>query len=340
MRGNGRIRSSPGRAPCTGAQLLSIHDFKIFEGPVERSLRPHGAILPFPRNPAVDPRSVVAKPHGSVQHNMSELDRRAFLAAAAAAFAGSAMDPVANHRRLNAMTGTLTDVVHETDTSGPEIRPFHVNFPDADLTDLKRRIKATRWPNKETVDDDTQGVQLATMQSARALLGDRLRLAQVRGEDQLLAALRDRTSTALDIHFIHVRSKQKNALPMIITHGWPGSIIEQLKIIGPLTDPTAYGGKPRTHSTSSSRRCRATVSPASRPRPAGPHPHRRGVGDADAATRLYALRRAGRRLGELRLGGDGAADAAGIARHLNQHGSNSSREIAQTLRREARHRRP
>jgi len=173
---------------------------------------------------------------------MSELDRRHFLAAAAAAVAGSALDPHALHRRLHAMTGTLTDVVHDTDTTEPEIRPFRVNFPDADLTDLNRRIKATRWPNKETVDDDTQGVQLATMQSlARYWSTDydwRKCEAQINAWPNFITNI-----DGLDIHFIHVKSKEKNALPMIITHGWPGSIIEQLKIIGPLTDPTKYGGK-------------------------------------------------------------------------------------------------
>jgi len=123
------------------------------------------------------------------------------------------------------------------------IRPFHFTASDEALTDLRRRIAATRWPEKETVNDDTQGVQLATMQ----------KLAQYWGSNDYdwrkceakLNALPQFTTEidGLTIHFIHVRSKQPNALPMIITHGWPGSILEQLKIIGPLTDPTAFGGK-------------------------------------------------------------------------------------------------
>jgi len=173
---------------------------------------------------------------------MSELDRRAFLAAAAATLAGSAMDRAANHRRLNIMTGTLTDVVHETDTNGPEIRPFHVHFPDAELADLNRRIKTTRWPNKETVADDTQGVQLATMQSLARYWSTeydwRKCEARINAFPNFITNI-----DGLDIHFIHVKSKEKNALPMIITHGWPGSIIEQMKVIGPLTDPVKYGGK-------------------------------------------------------------------------------------------------
>jgi pimeloyl-ACP methyl ester carboxylesterase len=122
------------------------------------------------------------------------------------------------------------------------IRPFHINFPQADLVDLRRRINATRWPDKETVTDDTQGVQFATMQQ---LAHDWANGYDWRKVEARLNALPQFITTidGLDIHFIHVRSKDPNALPVIVTHGWPGSIIEQLKIIGPLTNPTAYGGK-------------------------------------------------------------------------------------------------
>ncbi|HEX7980956.1 MAG TPA: epoxide hydrolase, partial [Gemmatimonadaceae bacterium] len=173
---------------------------------------------------------------------MSELDRRAFLAAAAATFASRAMDSVANHRRLQNMTGTLTDVIHDTDTHEPAIRPFQVNVPDAEVADLNRRVKTTRWPDKETVTDDTQGVQFATMQKlARYWATD----YDWRKIERRINALPNFITNidGLDIHFIHVKSKEPKALAMIITHGWPGSIIEQMKVIGPLTDPTAYGGK-------------------------------------------------------------------------------------------------
>ncbi len=123
------------------------------------------------------------------------------------------------------------------------IRPFTVpTVPQKDLDDLRRRIAATRWPEKETVADDTQGVQLATMQ----------KLANYWAKDYDWRKCEAKLKTlphfvtnidGLDIHFIHVRSKNPNALPIIITHGWPGSIIEQLKIIDPLTNPTAHGGK-------------------------------------------------------------------------------------------------
>jgi pimeloyl-ACP methyl ester carboxylesterase len=122
------------------------------------------------------------------------------------------------------------------------IRPFHFTAPEAQLVDLRRRVAATKWPERELVTDATQGVQLATMQKlARYWATD----YDWRKVEARLNALPQFVTTidGLDIHFIHVRSKNPNALPIIITHGWPGSIIEQLKVIGPLTDPTAYGGK-------------------------------------------------------------------------------------------------
>jgi pimeloyl-ACP methyl ester carboxylesterase len=120
------------------------------------------------------------------------------------------------------------------------IRPFRVSFPDEDLADLRRRIDATRWPERETVDDDSQGVPLATMQElARSWATDydwRSCEAKLNDLPQFTTEI-----DGLDIHFIHVHSQHEDALPLIVTHGWPGSIIEQLKIIGPLTDPTSHG---------------------------------------------------------------------------------------------------
>ncbi len=122
------------------------------------------------------------------------------------------------------------------------IRPFHINFSDSALVDLRQRILATRWPDKETVDDPSQGVQLETVKELAHYWATDYDWRKVEAK---LNALPEFITTidGVDIHFIHVRSKYPNALPVIITHGWPGSIIEQLKIIGPLTDPTAYGGK-------------------------------------------------------------------------------------------------
>ena len=121
------------------------------------------------------------------------------------------------------------------------IRPFHVHFSDAELADLKRRVNATKWPDREQVKDDSQGVQLETMRKLASYWGKDYDWRKV--EARLNALPNFVTNIdGVDIHFIHVRSKEKNALPIIITHGWPGSIIEQLKIIDPLTNPTAHGG--------------------------------------------------------------------------------------------------
>jgi pimeloyl-ACP methyl ester carboxylesterase len=120
------------------------------------------------------------------------------------------------------------------------IRPFHVNVPEAELTELRRRINATRWPERETVTDASQGVQLATIQKlARYWATDydwRKVEAKLNALPQFMTEI-----DGLDIHFIHVRSKHENALPLIVTHGWPGSVIEQMKIVDPLTNPTAHG---------------------------------------------------------------------------------------------------
>jgi pimeloyl-ACP methyl ester carboxylesterase len=126
--------------------------------------------------------------------------------------------------------------------SDSAIRPFRISIPDSALTDMRHRILATRWPEKETVADQSQGVPLATMRTlARYWATD----YDWRKAEAKLNALPQFVTTidGLDIHFIHVRSRHPNALPLIINHGWPGSIIEQLKLLGPLTDPTAYGGK-------------------------------------------------------------------------------------------------
>jgi len=126
----------------------------------------------------------------------------------------------------------------EGDTS---IRPFNYHATDDELADLKRRIEATRWPEPETVNDQTQGVQLGVSQALAEYWASKYDWR--RCEAQLNALPNFITEIdGLDIHFIHVRSKHENALPVIITHGWPGSVVEQMKIIGPLTDPTTHGG--------------------------------------------------------------------------------------------------
>src|SRR5271154_1487355 len=127
-----------------------------------------------------------------------------------------------------------------TATGSTAVRPFEIGFDESELADLRRRIAATRWPDRETVDDDSQGVPLAIMQElARHWSTDydwRRCEARLNALPNFLTEI-----DGLDIHFIHVRSRHEDALPLIVTHGWPGSIIEQLKIIDPLTDPTAHG---------------------------------------------------------------------------------------------------
>ena len=121
------------------------------------------------------------------------------------------------------------------------VRPFRVNVPEAELAELRRRINATRWPDRETVTDQTQGVQLATVQALARYWATgydwRTCEARLNALPQFITEI-----DGLDIHFIHVRSKHDGALPLIVTHGWPGSVVEQLKIVEPLSDPTAHGG--------------------------------------------------------------------------------------------------
>src|SRR5689334_8123268 len=128
-----------------------------------------------------------------------------------------------------------------TQQSKGQIRPFQVNVPEAELAELRRRINATKWPERETVTDASQGIQLATIQALARYWGTdydwRACEAKLNALPQFITEI-----DGLDIHFIHVRSAHEGALPLIITHGWQGSIIEQLKVIEPLTNPTAHGG--------------------------------------------------------------------------------------------------
>jgi pimeloyl-ACP methyl ester carboxylesterase len=122
------------------------------------------------------------------------------------------------------------------------IRPFHASFSESELSELRKRINATKWPERETVTDASQGVQLATMQALALYWATEYDWRKI--ETKLKALPNFITEIdGLNIHFIHVRSKHENALPLIVTHGWPGSIVEQMKIIEPLTDPTAHGGR-------------------------------------------------------------------------------------------------
>src|ERR1700733_1016745 len=134
----------------------------------------------------------------------------------------------------------MSAVVQPKSGDTTAVRPFQVNIPEAELTELRRRISAMRWPDRETVTDQSEGPQLATMQKLARYWETEYDWRKV--ETRLNALPNFITEIdGLDIHFIHVRSKHENALPLIVTHGWPGSIIEQLKIVDPLTNPTAHG---------------------------------------------------------------------------------------------------
>jgi pimeloyl-ACP methyl ester carboxylesterase len=141
-----------------------------------------------------------------------------------------------------AAAGAVSLLPGQVSAQGSTIQPFHSSVPQEQIVDLRRRIAATRWPDRETVDDPSQGVQLAKIQELVRYWGTnydwRKAEAQLNSLPQFMTTIDD-----VDIHFIHVRSRHPNALAMIVSHGWPGSVIEQLKIIDPLTNPTAHGGR-------------------------------------------------------------------------------------------------
>ncbi|MDQ3821811.1 MAG: epoxide hydrolase [Actinomycetota bacterium] len=141
------------------------------------------------------------------------------------------------------MTEMLTSEPRPAEPDAPEekaIRPFDIDVPEEELVDLRRRIEATRWPEKETVDDPSQGVQLATIQALAHYWATEYDWRKCEAKLKALPHFITEID-GLDIHFVHVRSKHEDALPLIVLHGWPGSVIEQMKIIEPLTNPTAYG---------------------------------------------------------------------------------------------------
>jgi len=162
--------------------------------------------------------------------------RRRFVEAAAAGVAAVSLSRLA----FAETNPSIVSVTKAANGDNDAIRPLRVHVPEAQLSDLRRRVRATRWPERETVSDDSQGVPLAMMQElARHWVTDydwRKVEAKLNGYPNFVTEI-----DGLDIHFIHVRSKHENAMPLIVTHGWPGSVIEQFKIIDPLTNPTAHG---------------------------------------------------------------------------------------------------
>jgi pimeloyl-ACP methyl ester carboxylesterase len=161
--------------------------------------------------------------------------RRGFLSLSAATITAATVGAVSSNQAAASSAGLDT-------AADPPIRRFHVNEPQRKLLELRRRILATQWPEKETVPDQSQGVQLATMQALAHYWATKYDWrkceARINSYPHFITEI-----DGLDIHFLHVRSKHEGALPLLVTHGWPGSIVEQLKIIEPLTNPTAHGGK-------------------------------------------------------------------------------------------------
>jgi hypothetical protein len=172
--------------------------------------------------------------------------RSTLLAATAAALAcGLVVFSTANRGETVAISAPASSVAQASSSQiaseDRSIRSFKVQVPQAALDDLRRRINATRWPDRETVADRSQGTQLAKLQELVRYWGTDYDWRKVEAQLNALPQFIT-TIDGLDIHFIHLRSRHPNSLPVTITHGWPGSVTEQLKIIGPLTDPTAHGG--------------------------------------------------------------------------------------------------
>ena len=175
----------------------------------------------------------------------SPFSRRRFLAGSTGVLAISpsllAIPSLASSSSDSDAVAVATTSTTVSEVGDDRIRPFKVHVPDAELVDLRRRIATTRWPSRELVPDASQGVQLATMRELAQEWQTRYDWRTF--ETRLNALLQFTTAIdGVDIHFIHVRSKHPKALPVIVTHGWPGSIVEQMKIIDPLTNPTAHGG--------------------------------------------------------------------------------------------------
>ena len=194
------------------------------------------------------------------------------------------------------------------------VRSLQIEIPEVRIDDLRRRIAATRWPTKELVADRSQGVQLATLQELARYWANDYDWRNAEAKLNSLAQFKTEID-GVDIHFIHVKSRHENALPLIMTHGWPGSVIELLETVGPLTDPTAHGGTPED--------AFHLVLPSlpgygfsGEPAELGwdVRPHRTRVGGADAPPRLHPLRRPGRRRRCPRHGPDGPPGGRGFGR--------------------------
>jgi pimeloyl-ACP methyl ester carboxylesterase len=199
-----------------------------------RSKRSYAVALIPPGSEPLQAHLIIAR--RCILQNALCFNRRRICRWIAAAAALGPLDRLAIAEKSNAMTA----VAQQKQTDDGTVRPFRVSVPEAQLSDMRRRIEATRWPDRETVGDESQGVQLATMQELARYWGTDYDWRTCEAKLNALPNFMTRID-GLDIHFIHVRSKNEKALPLIVTHGWPGSVIEQLKIIDPLSNPTAHG---------------------------------------------------------------------------------------------------
>src|SRR5258708_3679099 len=236
---------------CSESPINDVCDVGIHLRSLAKFAKPIFSQLPVPRLPLRKTRGgqgadcvVIIKKQGKTEAPRGDIIACQGQAVRAAVACWLMTHPqIQNHKRRPSMTQTSATQQRSDQTADKNaIRPFHVNdVAEAELTELRRRINATKWPERETVTDQSQGVQLATIQElARYWATDydwRKIEAKLNALPQFITEI-----DGLDIHFIHVRSKHENALPMIVTHGWPGSVVEQMKIIDPLTNPTAHGG--------------------------------------------------------------------------------------------------
>jgi hypothetical protein len=211
------------------------------------------------------------------------------------------------------MEAAMNDVEAAT-----EIRPFHVDVPEEELGELRRRVAATRWPEEETVEGQSQGVPLVTMQQLIRYWGSEYDFGRLKARLKAVPHFVTEID-GLDIHFIHVKSPEEDALPLIITHGWPGSFIEMLNVIGPLSGSAAHGGDADDAFDVRFLDPWLRLLGEAVDHRLGPGSHRARVVRADEAPRLHALCRAGRRLGRADHRRDGPGGTTGAGRHPLEH---------------------
>ena len=250
-------------------------------------------------------------------------------AAIALAFGLVAFSPISYSQANSDGETTVAQATSKQRVRGEDrsIRPFKAHVPQAQIDEMRRRIKATRFPERETVDDFSQGVQLAKLQPLVEYWGTkydwRKAEARLNSLPQFVTNI-----DGLDIHFIHVRSKHPNALPMLMPHGWPGSVFELLKVVDPLTNPTAHGGRAEDafHLVLPSLPGYGFSGKPQKAASWGPDQMGRAFHELMQRLGYKRVRRPGRRLGRDHRRGDGGAGAERAARHPHQHAGDRAAE--------------